>query len=100
MKRKRRGGIRVVIWRRFLPESWENHGSFMVLRPSRVTFGEFALDPDLRQLRGPAGELRLSTKAFDLLVLLVTNRTRILSKIELQERLWPDTFVDETNLPS
>jgi DNA-binding winged helix-turn-helix (wHTH) protein len=73
----------------------------MVLRSSAcVKFGEFALDADLRQLRGPSGELHLSTKAFDLLVLLVTNRSRVLSKIELQERLWPDTFVVDTNLAS
>jgi DNA-binding winged helix-turn-helix (wHTH) protein len=71
----------------------------MVLR-SPVRFGEFALDTDLRQLRGPAGELHLSPKAFDLLVLLVTDRSRVLPKLELHERLWPDTFVVETNLAS
>ena len=68
--------------------------------PPKARFGEFALDMDLRQLRGPSGDLHLSPKAFDLLVLLVTNRSRALSKVELQERLWPDTFVVETNLAS
>jgi DNA-binding winged helix-turn-helix (wHTH) protein len=68
--------------------------------PGRLAFGEFVLDPDLRQLRGPSGDLHLSPKAFDLLVLLVTNRSRVLSKNELQERLWPNTFVVETNLAS
>jgi DNA-binding winged helix-turn-helix (wHTH) protein len=65
-----------------------------------VRFGEFVLDGDLRQLWGPSGDLHLSPKAFDLLVLLVTNRQRVLSKNELQEHLWPDTFVVETNLAS
>jgi FHA domain-containing protein len=54
----------------------------------------------LRQLSGPSGPLRLSTKAFDLLVLLISNRARVVTKSELQERLWPDTFVAETNLAS
>jgi hypothetical protein len=40
----------------------------------------------------------LSPKAFDLLALLVANRARAVSKVELQQRLWPLTFVQETNL--
>lgn len=66
--------------------------------PGKTTFGEFRLDAALRQLHGPSGELHLSTKAFDLLVLLVSNPSRVLSKSELHDYLWPDTFVVETNL--
>jgi DNA-binding winged helix-turn-helix (wHTH) protein len=72
----------------------------MVSRPGKTRFGEFSLDIDLRQLRGPSGDVHLSTKAFDLLALLVVHRTRVLSKNELQEQLWPETFVVETNLAS
>jgi len=72
----------------------------MVARAGKTRFGEFSLDVDLRQLRGPSGDLHLSTKAFDLLAFLIANRTRVLSKTELQERLWPETFVVETNLAS
>ena len=72
----------------------------MVSRIGRVRFGEFFLDVDLRELRGPSGDLHLSPKAFDLLALLVANRTRVLSKVELQEQLWPETFVIDTNLAS
>ena len=61
-------------------------------------FGEFTLDPDTRQLLLNGGEIHLSPKAFDLLTLLVVNRARAVSKAELQERLWPSTFVEETNL--
>jgi hypothetical protein len=35
-----------------------------------------------------------------MLELLIAARPRALSKAELQERLWPDTFVSETNLAS
>ena len=61
-------------------------------------FGDFTLDPDTRQLLMDGGEVHLSPKAFDLLTLLVVNRARAVSKAELQQRLWPSTFVEETNL--
>ena len=66
----------------------------------RATFAEFTVDGGLRRLRGRSGEIHLSPKAFDLLVLLLENRSRIMSKGELQRRLWPDTFVVDTNLAS
>jgi len=61
-------------------------------------FEDFTLDPDTRQLLFTGGEIHLSPKAFDLLTLLVVNRARAVSKAELQQRLWPSTFVEETNL--
>src|SRR5215203_2258159 len=64
----------------------------------RYRFGAFTLDPDTRQLVSNGDEIHLSPKAFDLLNFLVANRARAVSKAELQERLWPSTFVEETNL--
>jgi DNA-binding winged helix-turn-helix (wHTH) protein len=64
----------------------------------KTRFGEFTLDTALRQVEGPSGAVHISPKAFDLLALLVECRSRAVSKSELQERLWPDTFVVETNL--
>lgn len=61
-------------------------------------FEDFTLDPDTRQLLIDGGEVHLSPKAFDLLTLLVMNRARAIAKAELQQRLWPSTFVEETNL--
>ena len=61
-------------------------------------FGEFTLDDSTRQLISNGSELHLSTKAFELLTFLLTNRPRVVSKNELQERLWPTTFVQETNI--
>jgi DNA-binding winged helix-turn-helix (wHTH) protein len=61
-------------------------------------FGGFTLDPGTRQLLSEGTEAHLAPKAFDLLVLLVAHRTRAVSKDELQQRLWPSTFVEETNL--
>lgn len=61
-------------------------------------FGNFNLDYDTRQLLGGGEEIHLSPKAFELLTILLVNRPRAVSKAELQERLWPSTFVEETNL--
>ena len=65
-----------------------------------MTFGDFRLDAAARQLFRGAAEVRLSPKAFDLLNLLVDNRTRAVSKAEIHDALWPDTFVTEANLAS
>jgi DNA-binding winged helix-turn-helix (wHTH) protein len=69
-----------------------------VLRDA-IEFGPFVLDPGTRQLRRLEQELHLSTKAFELLLMLAEQRPKALSKVEIQERLWPDTFVSEANLP-
>ena len=62
------------------------------------SFGPFTLNADLRQIVADGADVHLSPKAFDLLVMLVMDRSRALSKEDLQERLWPATFVSETNL--
>jgi TolB-like protein/DNA-binding winged helix-turn-helix (wHTH) protein/Tfp pilus assembly protein PilF len=64
----------------------------------QISFGEFTLDLASRELRRGVEPVRLSPKAFQLLEILVTNRPKALSKAELQDRLWPRTFVVEKNL--
>jgi DNA-binding winged helix-turn-helix (wHTH) protein len=61
-------------------------------------FDGFTLDCRTRRLLRGQQEVRLSPKAFDLLVLLVENRSQALAKGDLQDRLWPSTYVSETNL--
>jgi DNA-binding winged helix-turn-helix (wHTH) protein len=46
------------------------------------------------------GPVALPPKAFDLLLVLVENSGHLLEKDELMQRLWPDTFVEEANLPN
>jgi TolB-like protein/DNA-binding winged helix-turn-helix (wHTH) protein/Tfp pilus assembly protein PilF len=64
----------------------------------QVSFGEFVLDLDARELRRGSDAVRLSPKALQLLQILVAERPKALSKADLQNRLWPDTFVVEKNL--
>jgi TolB-like protein/DNA-binding winged helix-turn-helix (wHTH) protein/Tfp pilus assembly protein PilF len=66
----------------------------------QVSFGAFVLDFDSRELRRGPEPVRLSPKALQLLQILVSERPKALSKADLQDRLWPDTFVVEKNLPN
>jgi len=61
-------------------------------------FGEFAVDVRTRRVLRNEEELHLSPKAFELLVVLIEDRARALSKAELLQKLWPSTYVLETNL--
>ncbi len=64
----------------------------------RFVFNDFCLDLSSRQLlRGERGR-HLEPKAFDLLALLVRRRPDAISKGEIQEQLWPGTFVSESSL--
>jgi DNA-binding winged helix-turn-helix (wHTH) protein len=63
-----------------------------------VRFGPYALDAEARQLKRDGHELRLSPKAFDLLVLLIEKRPAVVEKRALRERLWPATHVVDASL--
>ena len=63
-------------------------------------FGQFTLDLRTRQLLREGQEVHVSPQAFDLLVFLVENRSRAMSRSELNQHLWPSTFVIDTNLTS
>ena len=64
----------------------------------QLTFGRYCVDLATRQLMRGTSEVRVSPKAFDLLQVLIENRTRALSKAELHDRLWPATFVTDATL--
>jgi len=61
-------------------------------------FGDFRLDTAERQLVRQGQEIPLPPKVFDTLVLLVRNSGHLLEKERMMRELWPDTFVEETNL--
>lgn len=63
-----------------------------------ISFGRFTVDLDRRQLTHGGREVHISSKAFELLVMLAGARPKVLSKKELHKRLWPTTFVAEANL--
>jgi len=63
-----------------------------------IAFGPFTLDDQARQLCRGAEPIHLSPKAFDLLALLIHRRPEAVSKSEILDTLWRNTFVSEGNL--
>jgi DNA-binding winged helix-turn-helix (wHTH) protein/tetratricopeptide (TPR) repeat protein len=61
-------------------------------------FDSFRLVPSERQLLRDGKAVSLPPKAFDTLVLLVENNGHALKKDDLLKQVWPDSFVEESNL--
>lgn len=61
-------------------------------------FGEFELDTDQVELRDAGRAVPLEPKSFDLLVFLVQNHDRVLSRDEVFDQIWPDVFVTDASL--
>jgi DNA-binding winged helix-turn-helix (wHTH) protein len=64
----------------------------------RIRFGPFDFDTGTRELLREGVRVHLSPKSFDLLQILIERRPALVTKTELQDRLWPDSVVLEANL--
>jgi DNA-binding winged helix-turn-helix (wHTH) protein len=64
----------------------------------RKRFGSCVFDSEVRQLFRENRPVTLSPKAFGLLEILLERAPRAISKQEIQDALWPDTFVSESSL--
>jgi DNA-binding winged helix-turn-helix (wHTH) protein len=64
----------------------------------RVQFGSFTFDTGARQLCRHDQPLPLSGKAFAVLRVLLERRPDVVSKKQLLHEVWPDTWVEESNL--
>ncbi len=63
--------------------------------PRIIQFGLFELDLDTRELRKSGVRIKLQEQPFQILAVLLERRGEIVTREELQKRLWPrDTFVD------
>ena len=61
-------------------------------------FADFELDKNCRELRLDGHEIPLQPRVFELLLYLVENRERVVSKQELLDVLWPGVIVTEGSL--
>lgn len=61
-------------------------------------FGPFRSEPDEHLLLRGDKPLPLAPKAFEVLIFLVQNQGRLLSKEQIMQAVWPDSFVEEANL--
>lgn len=87
------------MWRRSPSGPWRFPRFLQIRSAVKVQFAEFTLDTEARRLiREGVGEVHLSTKAFDLLRLLIERRPNVLDKAALHAQIWPRTFVVDANL--
>jgi DNA-binding winged helix-turn-helix (wHTH) protein/Tfp pilus assembly protein PilF len=61
-------------------------------------FGPFRLDLEQRLLWHDEETVALAPKVFETLILLIEHRGRVVKKEEMMKALWPDRFVEESNL--
>ncbi|HEY4423928.1 MAG TPA: alpha/beta fold hydrolase [Pyrinomonadaceae bacterium] len=71
----------------------------MMNRPGRFyLFGSFRVDVTERLLFKENREVSLTPKVFDTLLVLLDNSSHVMTKKELMQQVWPDSFVEENNL--
>lgn len=61
-------------------------------------FGPFRLDPDRRTLQRQGQAIPVQPKALEILLVLIQNSEKVVLKDDLLKTVWPDTFVEESNL--
>jgi DNA-binding winged helix-turn-helix (wHTH) protein len=63
-----------------------------------LEFGPFCVGPEQRLLFRDQQAIPLPSKTFDLLLVLVQHSGQVVLKDDLMKTLWPDAFVEESNL--
>src|SRR5215469_15405155 len=61
-------------------------------------FGPFRLEPEEHLLLREGKPSPLTPKAFELLVFLVSNPGRLVTKDQIMDALWPGSFVEDANI--
>ena len=63
-------------------------------------FEDYVLDPDRRELTRGSKAIAIGPQVFDLLLYLVQNRERVVSKDDLLDAVWGGRIVSESTLTS
>lgn len=61
-------------------------------------FDDFSLSPKQRKLLYLNSPVTISTKAFEILLIMVERQGEIVEKDEFLQKIWTDSFVEESNL--
>ena len=64
----------------------------------KARFGSFQLLPKQRLLLDDGKRVPIGSRAFDILMMLIENAGRVVTKEQLMVHAWPHTIVEETNL--
>jgi DNA-binding winged helix-turn-helix (wHTH) protein/tetratricopeptide (TPR) repeat protein len=100
------------IVREYLAPMWvqeSSRGSSIVLKLSQAVamtqqskhlyrFGPYRIDPIKRVLLRGKDAVQLPSKVFETLLALVEHSEEVVSKDDLLKAVWPDSFVEESNL--
>ena len=80
-------------------------GQFFISGLSMITgpkvfyeFGPFRVDPEKQVLLRDNEPIAITPKTFETLLILVRHSREVVSKDDLMKELWPDSFVEESNL--
>jgi predicted ATPase/DNA-binding winged helix-turn-helix (wHTH) protein len=66
--------------------------------PEIFSFGPFRILPYARRLERDGGTIRVGSRAFDILCILISRHGEVVGKAELMERAWPGLTVEESSL--
>ncbi len=73
-------------------------GSIGQSRKELYEFGPFRVDPDKHLLLREGEAVALTPKTFQVLLVLIRHKKQIVTKQDLMKAVWPETFVEESNL--
>jgi adenylate cyclase len=76
----------------------EQHRPRFMVDSETFRFGPFCLVPGERELLSKGTPVRLGARAFDVLLALVQQRGRVVTKDQLMAEVWPRRVVEENNL--
>jgi TolB-like protein len=65
-----------------------------------LRFGDCLLDPERRELKRASGAVAIGPQVFDLLLYLIENRARVVSKDDLLDAVWRGRIVSESTITS
>lgn len=66
--------------------------------PAPLVYGDLAYDPEAREVRRRGDVIRLTAREGALFELLLRRRGRVVSRSEIQARIWEDSFDLSTNI--
>jgi DNA-binding winged helix-turn-helix (wHTH) protein/tetratricopeptide (TPR) repeat protein len=77
----------------FREDFWNARGRFVI-----YAFGDFRLDEEALELRGPDGVVAAEPRVLETLIYLVRNPGRVLSKDELAARVWEGAHITDSTI--